>query len=220
MRIRNIILVSILAFLPVSGWTSQTTNLQYDAFVGSQKVARAEFLIERAGEDFKIEGEARAVGMIKLFTKWRSLFSAVGRFMLGKPVDDNYRVVQKKRKKEKHIELRDGVVFYRRNGEDRDPRPKLDGMYLLSALFLSSDCASPGQTIHDGKDYFELQLLNEQFYDQPTPEGVVLQCEFDVVDEDNEHANAVVTLIDYNGLKVPLEMHLTGAINGRLQLKL
>ncbi|MEZ5560567.1 MAG: DUF3108 domain-containing protein [Pseudomonadales bacterium] len=220
MRSRYILSIVLLSLLPFAANATTTTHLNYDAFVGHKKVARAEFQIMRAGEEFEIQGEARAVGIANALTKWRSLFVAAGRFILGQPVAEKYEVVQKKRNREKRIELRDGVVSYERDGEDRGPRPKLDGMYLLSALFLSRDCDSPGQTIHDGKDPFQLHLVGTRAFDQPTPDGVVLQCEFEVVDEDNESAHAVVKLIEREGLKVPLEMELSGAVEGKLQLNL
>jgi len=129
-------------------------------------------------------------------------------------------VVQKKRNKEKRVALRDGVVNFARNGENRGPRDRIDGTYLLSALFLSHDCETPGDTVHDGKDPFQLRLISARSFDQPTVDGVVLQCEFEVFDEENERARAIVRLIEREGLKVPLEMELTGAVEGKLQLTL
>ena len=215
------IIIVLLALLPITvGATTTSTRLNYDAFVGQMKVAQAEFEIHRVGEQFEIQGEARSVGMVNFLTKWRSLFAAAGRFVLGRPVADQYEVVQHKRDKEKRVALHDGVVNVERNGEDRGPRSRLDGTYLLSALFLSQDCESPGRTIHDGKDPFQLRLISTQSFEQPTAEGVVLQCEFEVLDEDNETARAVIKLIDREGLRIPLMMELTGAVEGKLQLTL
>jgi hypothetical protein len=215
----NIIAIGLMSLLPLTA-AATTTHLHYDAFVGQTKVAQAEFQIRRAGEEFEIEGEARSVGVVSFLTRWRSLFAAAGRFVLGQPVAEQYEVVQQNRKKEKRIELRDGVVRYQRNGEERAPRPQLDGTYMLSALFLSNDCESVGSTIHDGKDRMQLELISTRSIDQPAEDGVVLQCEFNIVDEDNDSTRAIVRLIAREGLTIPLEMELSGAVEGKLQLAL
>lgn len=220
MRVVRLLSIGLLVLAPLAASGNAVTELNYDAFLGDHKVGEAEVQIKRSGASYQIEGQAHSIGLTGFLTRWRSFFAAAGRFILGAPVAERYDVVQKQRDKEKRIVLRDGVVSYERNGEAHAPRPKLPSMDLLSALFLSQDCATPGNEVHNGKDAFELTLTQARTFDQPTADGAVLQCEFEVIDEDQENSHAVVRLTERGGLKVPLSMTLSGALEGSLRLQI
>ncbi len=195
---------------------AQATTLDYDAYVGKSRVGGAEITIERQADSYLIRGRAWAEGLFKFLTKWRSHFTATGRLEGGAPLPEGYSLIEQARNKVKEISLKNGEMTYVKNGRKRAPRTLSSKLDLLSALFLPNGCdTSPN--IHNGKDQFYLKLTRaEQATELP---GATLRCEFDVRDDDNQQIRAVVWLGERDGLTIPVQLDLAGALEGTLKLR-
>lgn len=210
LRPRLGVLIAALWLLPVG---AGATTFGYDAYRGKTKVGTAEVTINTNDAGYEIRGEARTVGMFDFLTKWRGWFKTTGRLVAGKPVAEEYAVTQKDRKKKKEIYFEDGRINYRKDGKyarSIDPLASLD---LLSALFLAPGCGAAGDEIHTGKDRLSITLKEE------VHQGTRLQCEFDVVDEDQQEFTASVVLDEINGIRVPVRLDVWGTFEGTLRLR-
>jgi hypothetical protein len=181
--------------------------------MGETKVGVAEVTINTNAAGYEIRGQARTVGMFDFLTKWRGWFKTAGRLVAGNPVADQYAVTQKNRKKKKEIYLEDGRVDYHKNGKYTRSMNALASLDLLSALFLAPGCGAAGDEIHTGKDRLSITLTKE------VRNGTQLQCEFDVVDEDQQEFTASVVLDEVEGLRVPVRLDVNGSFDGTLRLR-
>ncbi|NJN52691.1 MAG: DUF3108 domain-containing protein [Gammaproteobacteria bacterium] len=180
------------------------------------KVGGAEITIERDADVYQISGKAWAEGLFKWLTEWRSLFTATGRVENGSPVAEGYSLTERARNKVKELSLQDGNLTYVKNGKSRTPSAPTTKMDLLSALFLPNGCNTSGD-IHNGKDQFSLTLTRADT--ATSVPGASLRCEFDVRDEDQQRITAVVWLGEVEGLTVPVQLDLAGALEGTLKLR-
>jgi len=209
------LLVAALLFAAAPVWAQQAT-LGYDAFVGGAKVGAAEIKIDKDDARYQINGKAWTVGVINFVTQWQSVFSATGRLADNGPVNEAYRFVERARDKIKEVMFTDGQLTYVKNGRVRSPHP-LMSLDLLSALFVSRDCASAGSEVHNGKDPFSLKLTDQEALAAPT-DGATERCTFEVSNKDNERINATIWLGQIDGMTVPFRLDLEGALQGTLKL--
>jgi hypothetical protein len=205
--------ILLLAAVPV--WAQQTT-LGYDAFVAGAKVGGAEVKIETDDARYAISGKAWTIGVLNFVTQWQSMFSSTGRLVDSGPVTDGYRFIERARDKVKELLLSDGRLTYVKNGQVRSPRAPTS-TDLLSALFVSRDCASAGSTVHNGKDQFSLKLTDHQAMSS-SKNGATERCTFEVNNKDNERIDATIWLGQVDGLTVPIRLDLAGAMEGTLKL--
>ncbi len=196
---------------------AQQTTLGYDAFIGGAKVGAAEVKISTDDARYEISGKAWTVGLFNLVTQWQGVFSSSGRLADRGPVNDGYRYIERTRNKVKELTLSDGQLTYVKNGHVRLPRAPTS-LDLLSALFVSHDCASAGAAVHNGKDQFALQLTGQQAV-SPSDSDATERCTFVVSSKDNERIDATVWLEHIDGLTVPVRLDLAGALVGTLRLQ-
>jgi len=208
-------LVAALLLAAAPAWAQQAT-LGYDAFVGGAKVGAAEIKIDKDDARYEINGKAWTVGVMNFVTQWQSVFSATGRLADGGPVNEAYRFVERARDKIKEVMFTDGQLTYVKNGHVRSPHP-LMSLDLLSALFVSRDCASAGSEVHNGKDPFSLKLTDQEALAAPT-DGATERCTFEVNNKNNERINATIWLGQVDGMTVPFRLDLDGALQGTLKL--
>jgi len=208
--------VAALLFAAAPVWAQQTT-LGYDAFVGGAKVGAAEIKIDKDDARYQINGKAWTVGVVNFVTQWQSVFSSTGRLADSGPVNEAYRFVERARDKIKEVMFTDGQLTYVKNGRVRSPHP-LMSLDLLSALFVSRDCASAGSEVHNGKDPFSLKLTRQEALPSPT-NGATERCTFEVSGKDNERFNATVWLGQVDGMTVPFRLDLAGALEGTVKLQ-
>jgi Protein of unknown function (DUF3108) len=199
----------LLAAGPLS---AAEATLGYDAYVKGSKVGEAEIRVERDRASYAVSGNAWTIGALNFFTRWQSMFRATGRLDESRPVTDQYSLIERARNKVKEMFLSDGHLTYVKNGETRSPEAPTS-VDWLSALFVNPDCAAAGSEVHNGKDRFAVKLLTI------ASEGAVERCEFELRDDDDERINATVLLGEVNGLTVPLELELIGALEGTLKLR-
>jgi len=107
-------------------------------------------------------------------------------------------------------------VEYVKDGQVRSPRAPTS-IDLLSALFVSRDCASAGSAVHNGKDQFSLKLTNHEAM-SAAKNGATERCTFEVNNKDNERIDATIWLGHVDGLTVPIRLDLAGAMEGTLKL--
>jgi hypothetical protein len=195
---------------------AHATTLDYDAYMAGARVGGAEIIIERADDSYVIKGKAWAEGLFKWLTEWRSLFSASGRLENGSPVAEGYSLIERARNKVKELSLKDGALTYVKNGKLRTPQAPTSKMDLLSALFLPNGCDTSAD-IHNGKDQYTLTLKHAQV--ATSMPGATLRCEFEVRDEDQQKIQAVVWLGERDGLTIPVQLDLAGALEGTLKLR-
>jgi len=206
-------LLAIAALLLAAGpLSAQEATLGYDAYVKGSKVGEAEIRVERDSGNYAVTGNAWSTGMLSFLTRWQTMFSATGRLDDSRPVGDSYSLIERARNKVKQLFLSDGRVTYVKNGETRTPEAPTS-LDWLSALFVNPDCAAAGSEVHNGKDRFAVKLLTI------ANEGPVERCEFELRDDDDERINATVLLGEVNGLTVPLQLELIGALEGTLKLR-
>jgi hypothetical protein len=206
-------LFAIAALLLAAGpLSAQEATLGYDAYLKGSKVGEAEVRIERDRGSYAISGNAWSIGVLNFLTRWQTIFSAAGRLDESGPVTDRYSLIERARNKVKEFLLADGHLTYVKNGETRNKEAPTS-VDWLSALFLNPDCASAGSEVHNGKDRFELKLL------QASTEGPVERCVFELRDDDDEWINATVLLGEVDGLTVPLRLDLIGALEGTFKLR-
>lgn len=208
-------IVATLIVAAAPAWAQQTT-LGYDAFVAGAKVGGAEIKIETDDARYEISGKAWTVGVLNFVTQWQSMFSSTGRLVDSTPVNDGYRFIERARDKVKELLLSDGQLTYVKNGQVRSPRAPTS-LDLLSALFVSHDCASAGSTVHNGKDQFSLKLMNQEAVSSDD-NGATERCTFEVNNKDNERIDATIWLGQVGGLTVPIRLDLAGAMEGTLKL--
>jgi len=208
-----IVATLLLTAAPV--WAQQTT-LGYDAFVGGAKVGAAEVKIEKDDARYQIDGKAWTVGVLNFVTQWQGVFSSTGRLADSGPVNDGYRFVERARDKVKELSLSGGQLTYMKNGHVRSPRPPTS-LDLLSALFVSRDCASAGSEVHNGKDQFSLKLTGQESV-ASSDDGATERCTFEISNKENERIDATVWLGQIDGLMVPVRLDLAGALEGTLKL--
>ncbi len=211
----RVVVVAALLLVVAPVWAQQTT-LGYDAFVGDSKVGGAEVRIETDAARYSITGEAWTVGIAHFMTQWRSIFSSTGRLADSGPINDGFRFIEKARNKVKDVLFSDGQMTYTRNGQPR--RVELpNSLDLLTALFVTRDCAAAGSEIHNGKDRFSLKLLERQSLPE-SASGATERCSFELRDEDQERIDATVWLGQIAGLTVPVRVDLSGALKGTWKL--
>jgi hypothetical protein len=208
--------VAALLFAAAPAWAQQAT-LGYDAFVGGAKVGAAEIKINKDDARYQINGKAWTVGLLNFVTQWQGVFSSAGRLDDGGPVNEAYRFVERARDKIKEVMFTDGQLTYVKNGRVKSPRP-LTSLDVLSALFVSRDCASAGSEVHNGKDPFSLKLTRQEALASST-DGATERCTFEVSGKDNERFNATVWLGQVDGMTVPFRLDLAGALEGTLKLQ-
>lgn len=213
MRSVTVATLLLLAAAPVC---AQQTTLGYDAFVAGAKVGAAEVKIETDDARYEISGKAWTVGVLSFVTQWQTMFSSTGRLNDSGPVNDGYRYIERARDKVKELMLSDGHLTYVKNGQVRSPRAPTS-IDLLSALFVSRDCASAGSAVHNGKDQFSLKLTNQEAVSS-SKTGATERCTFEVNNQDNERIDATVWLGQVHGLTVPIRLDLAGAMEGTLKL--
>ena len=185
MRSVTVATLLLLAAAPVC---AQQTTLGYDAFVAGAKVGAAEVKIETDDARYEISGKAWTVGVLNFVTQWQTMFSSTGRLNDSGPVNDGYRYIERARDKVKELMLSDGHLTYVKNGQVRSPRAPTS-IDLLSALFVSRDCASAGSAVHNGKDQFSLKLTNQEAVSS-SKTGATERCTFEVNNQDNERIDA------------------------------
>src|SRR5262249_50862321 len=148
------------------------------------------------------------VGVMSFVTQWQGVFSSEGRLVDSGPVNEAYRFVERARDKIKEVMFTDGQLTYVKNGHVRSPHPLLS-LDLLSALFVSRDCASAGSEIHNGKDPFSLKLKRQEALASPA-DGATERCTFEVSSKDNERIDATIWLGQVDGMMVPFRLDLAG----------
>jgi len=208
-----IVATLLLSAAPV--WAQETT-LGYDAFVAGTKVGGAEVKIEKDDSRYAISGKAWTIGVLSFVTQWQSMFSATGRFTGQSPINEGYRFIERARDKVKELLLQNGTLTYVKNGHVRSPQTPTS-LDLLSALFVSRDCASAGDEVHNGKDPYTLKLTGRESLSAASG-GATERCSFELSNEDNERIDATVWLGQINGLTVPVRLDVTGALEGTLKL--
>lgn len=213
MRSVTVATLLLLAAAPVC---AQQTTLGYDAFVAGAKVGAAEVKIETDDARYEISGKAWTVGVLNFVTQWQTMFSSTGRLNDSGPVNDGYRYIERARDKVKELMLSDGRLTYVKNGQVRSPRAPTS-IDLLSALFVSRNCASAGSAVHNGKDQFSLKLTNHEAVSS-SKTGATERCTFEVNNKDNERIDATIWLGQVDGLTVPIRLDLAGAMEGTLKL--
>jgi hypothetical protein len=194
------------------------TTFDYDAFLGEAKIGEAQITVERHADRYEISGEARAVGVMEFLTQWHSLFSAEGTVDEGRPVVEEFSLIERARNKIKEVFMADGKVTYTKNGQLRAPRDPGAGLDLLSALFVSQDCAI--DAVHNGKDSYRLRLRKriEAPREFSVDRRATVRCSFDVTDEDDEEIRAEVWLGPIGELFVPLRLDIQGALQGSVRV--
>jgi len=210
------VIVAMLLFAAAQASAQQTT-LGYDAFVGGAKVGAAEVKIETDDARYAISGRAWTVGVLSFVTQWQSVFSATGRLADNGPINDGYRFIERARDKVKELLSVGGQLTYVKNGQIRSPRAPTS-LDLLSALFVSRDCASAGTEVHNGKDPFSLKLMHREAVSS-TDDGATERCTFQLSNKDYDHIDATVWLGQIDGLTVPVRLDLAGALEGTLKLQ-
>jgi len=210
---RTILIALLVAASPVC---ADQTTLGYDAFVAGTKVGAAEVNIQTNDSRYTISGKAWSVGVMNFVTQWQGKFSSQGRLGNEGPVNEAYRFVEQARDKVKELVLADGHLTYVKNGEKRSPRAPTS-LDLLSALFLSGDCAAAGSQVHNGKDPFSLKLTHRESL-TGSKSGATERCTFEVQNKDHERIDATVWVGQIDGLTVPVRLDLAGALEGTLKL--
>jgi hypothetical protein len=209
------VIVATLILTATPAWAQQTT-LGYDAFVGGAKVGAAEIKIEKDDARYEISGKAWTVGVLNFVMQWQGMFSSTGRLADNGPINDGYRFVERARDKVKELLLSGGQLTYVKNGQVRSPRAPTS-LDLLSALFVSRDCASAGSEVHNGKDPFSLKLMHQETV-ASADDGATERCTFEVSNKAHERIGATIWLAQIDGLTVPVRLDLTGALEGTLKL--
>ncbi|HTO56346.1 MAG TPA: DUF3108 domain-containing protein [Pseudomonadales bacterium] len=208
-------LVAALLFAAAPVWAQQTT-LGYDAFVGGAKVGGAEIKIDKDDARYEINGKAWTVGVMNFVTQWQGVFSSTGRLADSGPVNEAYRFVERARDKIKEVMYTGGQLTYVKNGRVKATSP-LTSLDLLSALFVSRDCASAGSEVNNGKDPFSLKLTHQESL--PTSaDGATQRCTFEVNGKDHERIDATIWLGQVDGMLVPFRLDLAGALEGTVKL--
>ena len=214
MDIRSAIVATLL-LSAASAWAQETT-LGYDAFVSGAKVGGAEVKLEKDDTHYAISGTAWTTGVLNFVTRWQSIFSATGRIADQSPINDGYRFIERTRDKVKELFFQNGTLTYIKNGHVRSPQTP-SSLDLLSALFVSRDCASAGAEVHNGKDPYTLKLTGRESLSAASG-GATERCSFELSNEDNERIDATVWLGQIDGLTVPVRLDVTGALEGTLKL--
>ena len=216
MNVRIAIVATLL--LVANPVRAQQTTLGYDAFVGNTKVGGAEVRIETDAARYAISGKAWTIGVLNFMTRWQSIFSASGRFADSGPINDAYRFIERARSKAKELLFSEGQLTYIKNGQLTTSPQVPDSLDILTALFVSRDCAAAGSEVHNGKDRYALKLMGQQSL-AGSDTGATERCTFELSDQDDERINATVWLGEIDGLTVPVRLDLTGALEGTLKLQ-
>jgi len=187
---------------------AQAATFNYEAYIAGARAGKATVVVDLAAERYVVSGTAEAEGVADLFGSWRTRFHANGQLVDAVPQLTEYAYVERDADEQREVTVRDGRLKYFKNGRMRRDRESPAGLDVLTALFVRPSCAADRE-VHSGRKEFRLLLVSSQ------RAGV---CRYQVVDDDDDRYEAVISFGQRGDLTVPISITLHGFLTGRMVL--
>ena len=193
--------------LAAAAVAASAATLSYAGYVAGVRAGAATIELNITDATYRVAGSAAADGVVEWFSDWRSDFIATGHFRNGIARPGQYYYEQVEGGTWREVNVRDGVVSYRKNQRPLRQRPAFDSIDLLTALFVAPVC-EPVRWVNTGRRNYRLE-------GQPETGG---RCRLTVFDRHEDSVRVDITVAQRFGLTVPVTMLVRGIPRARLVL--
>jgi len=187
------------------------STYSYNAYVKGTKTHKVEVSIQKDSLGYRIWGKARAVGIAGFFSHFKSRFLALGHLVNNRPVADSFELDKTSKKSTRIVRVNAGILNDTRNGVVRPPKKSLAHIDVLSAFFMTGDCADTKE-FHTGRHGYSMVLIASSVDERGK------RCDYHLIDDDMETYDGTVWLGDRNGYIVPLLFKFEGSLTGYIEL--
>lgn len=196
------------------GQPSASETIEYGYVAQSRGILAgiATVRVRREQDHYEIHGEAKATGLFKLFSNWRSWFRVAGQMESDMPLLTAYEHMESNRSRVKEVKVVDGTVHYVRNGEQRAPADAPAAIDVFSLIFVYGKCDETFRA-HSGRMGFEISLTEREMDTERET------CLYSVTDDEGKRFTAKVVLGEFKGFHAPTELDFEGYELGRFLLQ-
>ena len=186
---------------------AEVATLRYAGYVAGVRAGAATVELDITDATYRVTGSAAADGVAEWFSDWRSEFIATGTFQQGVLLPEQYYYQQLEGDTWREVNVRAGVVSYRKNQRPARQRAAFESLDLLTALFVVPAC-EPVRWVNTGRRNYRLEGRAEH----------AGRCRLTVFDRHEDSVRVDITLDERFGLQVPIAMVVRGIPRARLVL--
>ena len=201
----------VLAALPVPP-DALTLELEYKVFIRGVRVGAARIRAQTGDGRYRVCGRMHTTDVWARIAPWEARFDVGGRIEDARAVPETFRMHERARRKDRVVDVAQGMLRQVRDGEAQEDQPAPDGVDLMSFFWVTARCDAE-LVLNNGRKSYAM-VLRERAVGDAGDE----RCDYDVLDDDGKASPARFEIVERHGRRVPQTVTMPAALRRQLRL--